>query len=114
MDDYQETFDELFGPERQQDERNRRRQARDMARLREAYAAVLNSPDGREVLFDLLNQCGLFRDSFTGNSQTFYNEGRRAAGLYVFKNLCQVNPLAMQILVNHQAEKTRQQETQNA
>ncbi len=41
----------------------------------------LGSAIGKRVLSVLLNESGVFEDSFTGNSRTFYNEGRRVIGL---------------------------------
>nr|NIS53488.1 hypothetical protein [Phycisphaerae bacterium] len=46
--------------------------------LRKDYRDLfLGSAAGKRVLSDLLNACGVFETSFTGNSRTFYNEGRR-------------------------------------
>jgi len=42
---------------------------------------VLVSAEGRRFIWRILSVCGLYRNSFTGNSNTFYNEGQRSIGL---------------------------------
>ena len=37
--------------------------------------------DGLLVFHDLLQKAGVYRISFTGNSSTFFNEGKRSLGL---------------------------------
>jgi len=41
----------------------------------------LSTKEGRRFVWRLLCDCGVFRSSFTGNSETFFNEGRRSVGL---------------------------------
>ena len=57
-----------------------------------AYQRVLATPEGRRVLWELMEFCGVYTESFTGNSQTFYNEGRRAVGLKVINDILDVDP----------------------
>jgi hypothetical protein len=40
---------------------------------------------GRRVLYEVLSLCGIYSDSFTGNSTTFYKEGKRAVGLQILE-----------------------------
>lgn len=55
--------------------------------LRKDYRDLfLGSAAGKRVLSDLLNACGVFETSFTGNSRTFYNEGRREIGIILLHN----------------------------
>lgn len=49
---------------------------------------VLSSAQGRRVIWRYLEFCGVFKTSFTGNSETFYREGQRNVGL---KLLAEVN-----------------------
>lgn len=51
------------------------------SRRNDFKAVFLGSPAGRRVLSYLLNESGVFETSFTGNSRTFYNEGKRDIGL---------------------------------
>lgn len=46
--------------------------------------AILKTPEGRRYLRKLLGKCGIFRSSFTPNSNlTAFNEGKRDIGLEV-------------------------------
>jgi hypothetical protein len=42
---------------------------------------VMSDPRGRRFMWKLLNNTGINRLSFTGNSHTFFNEGARNIGL---------------------------------
>lgn len=48
--------------------------------------AVMRTPEGRRVFARVLERTGVESISFTGNSQTFFNEGRRSVGVEL-KNL---------------------------
>lgn len=53
----------------------------------EQMKAVLATKEGRDVIWRILEQTGLYKDAFTGNSSTFYNEGKRAIGLYLIEEM---------------------------
>lgn len=42
---------------------------------------LLSSPRGRRIAWRLLDGAGLYRSSFTGNSETFFREGERSVAL---------------------------------
>ena len=46
---------------------------------------TFGSATGRRVLYEILSLCEIYSDSFTGNSQTFYREGKRAIGLQIIE-----------------------------
>tara|TARA_R110000868_G_scaffold317394_1_gene578215 strand:+ start:1371 stop:1670 length:300 start_codon:yes stop_codon:yes gene_type:complete len=50
--------------------------------------AIMESQLGRRFMWRLLEQTGLYKTSFTGNSTTFFNEGQRNIGLWL---IAQVN-----------------------
>ena len=52
-----------------------------------AYRSMMRNPDGRRVLWDILEKCRVFHTSMTGNSFTYYNEGARSIGLYLMSIL---------------------------
>jgi hypothetical protein len=54
--------------------------------------ALLDNPAGRRVLMRLIDGTGVFLRSFTGNSETFYREGRRAVGLDLVEHIERVRP----------------------
>ncbi|CAB5083034.1 hypothetical protein IST4116A_01210 [Burkholderia cenocepacia] len=53
---------------------------------------IMASPDGRAWLWALLGSCEIFSPCFTGNSTTFFNEGKRAVGLPVFHQVTEEFP----------------------
>lgn len=63
---------------------------RDFRQLTIDFKDTFSSAHGRRVYRWLLGQCMVFETTFTGNSKTFYNEGRRSVGL----NLLEMNDLS--------------------
>lgn len=68
------------------------RQKREADLLEEAYRFVLGDEKGRRVLWHVLSECGVFRLSMTGNSQTFFNEGMRNIGLRLLDRVMTIEP----------------------
>lgn len=46
-------------------------------------AAVIRTPAGKRLIWHLLEQCHVFTSTFTGNSRTYFLEGKRSIGLYL-------------------------------
>lgn len=59
-------------------------------RDQQALTALLNSPDGRWFLMRLLDATKVNAVCFTGNSKTFYNEGRRDVGLSILADVAKL------------------------
>lgn len=53
---------------------------------------VLSTPQGRRFLWRLLGVCHVFKTSFTGNSTTFFNEGKRDIGLRLLADINESSP----------------------
>lgn len=53
---------------------------------------AMASRQGRAFLRWLLGECGVYRTSFTGNSTTFFNEGKRDVGLQVLARVTTGHP----------------------
>lgn len=66
-----------------------RSDARKLARQVEAndWKWQMSSKQGRRVVWRLLGEAGVFRSSFTGNSETFFREGKRAMGLHMLEEI---------------------------
>ena len=47
----------------------------------DALMSVMDTKEGRWSMMRLFDKCNLFQSTFTGNSQTFFNEGVRWVGL---------------------------------
>jgi hypothetical protein len=43
----------------------------------------MSTKQGRRVMWRLLEKAGVYRTSFTGNSETFFKEGMRNLGLFI-------------------------------
>ena len=48
-----------------------------------AWAEVLSSHKGRLVIWDILEQCGVYRSTYTGNAMGTFLEGQRQIGLWM-------------------------------
>lgn len=53
----------------------------------EALRDLLDSPSGRWFLMRMFDKTKLISNSFTGNSSTFFNEGRRAVGVELMNEI---------------------------
>lgn len=42
---------------------------------------IMRDKAGRRFMWRLLSSCGVYQTSFTGNSETFFREGKRSIGL---------------------------------
>ncbi len=60
---------------------------------------LMSDERGRRYVWRLLEQCGVYRSSFTGNSETFYREGMRNIGLILVKDCHQHCPDQYQKMV---------------
>ena len=58
----------------------------------ENIRAICRLKHGREFVNTILALTQVYSDSFTGNSQTYYNEGKRAIGLQVIDLLNEADP----------------------
>lgn len=58
----------------------------------EDLKTILNLREGRRYLWGILEEAGVFTSSFTGNSHTFFNEGKRDMGLRVLSHITESNP----------------------
>ena len=67
--------------------RKRRKADRSESTRIAAFRAVMATREGRQYLWWLLEQCGVFRTSFTGDSTTFFNEGGRNVGLILIADI---------------------------
>lgn len=65
---------------------------------------VLSTVEGRRFYWNLLCDCGIFKESFTGNSHTFYNEGKRSVGLLHLANVNDICPEAYTLMLKESKE----------
>ena len=55
---------------------------------------ILQTPQGRRFVWRYLGVCGVFEISFTGNSETFFKEGKRNVGLMLLSDVNEAHPEA--------------------
>lgn len=53
---------------------------------------IMTIPEGRRFLWYALGLGGVYTSSFTGNSETFYLEGRRSVSLNLIADLNEADP----------------------
>ncbi|QND54280.1 hypothetical protein HB779_17410 [Phyllobacterium sp. 628] len=61
--------------------------------LARAYREVFAMPSGKRVLFDILTDCAIYQDAFTGDDNaTNYTLGLQAGGRRLIGKLDQIDP----------------------
>lgn len=67
------------------DDSTKRKEAAELARQRvsEDWKWLMGAKQGRRIAHRLLSMSGVNRTTFTGNSETFHREGKRALGLEI-------------------------------
>ncbi len=93
-------LDDLFHAEAAKQRALTAKEKRDRDVLLLAAQDVLGTEAGKRLLCWLIDQTGVFAPCFTGNSTTFFLEGKRAIGLDLYRLLMAANPNALQDIVN--------------
>jgi hypothetical protein len=75
-------------------ERDAKREQERLASRQEAedFKWLMSDKRGRRVVWGLLDRAGVFRTSFTGNSETFFREGQRNMGLMIITTILEQCP----------------------
>lgn len=58
----------------------------------EDFKWLMSDKRGRRFMWSQLAKAGVFRTSFTGNSETFFNEGKRVMGLDLLTRIHELCP----------------------
>jgi len=53
---------------------------------------ILNTDQGKRFIWRYLGICGVYTSSFTGNSETFFKEGKRVIGTTLLKEVIEADP----------------------
>ncbi len=92
---------DLRGLEQDQEELDRREAA--ARRLEEDdFRWLMSQKQGRRLVHQLLAETGVYRSSFTGNSETFFREGARSVGLRYLGLINAVCPEQYTIMLQEQ------------
>lgn len=78
---------------------------RDYIYLLDDIRKVASLPQGRKLIWAVLELCDIYSDVFTGNSHTFYREGKRSVGLEFLAMLEEADPTIYPSLIMEQAKK---------
>lgn len=70
------------------------------------FRAVMELSAGRRFIARLLDTCGFQKLSFTGNAETYFNEGRRAIALEVWADINAAAPDLYFTMINEAKENT--------
>lgn len=68
-------------------------------------AKVLGTKEGRRMIWKQLESAKIFHSCYTGNSATFYNEGRRDLGLELFNKVMHFEALYLKMRKENANEK---------
>lgn len=66
---------------------------------RQAIQFVLSDPRGRRFYRQMIEWCGVFRQVFTGNSETFFKDGKRVVGLHMLQRMDEAAPEAFALMM---------------
>jgi hypothetical protein len=50
-------------------------------------AAIIGSEEGKRFINRFFNECNLYHEVFTGNSETFFNDGKRSMALWMIRDI---------------------------
>jgi hypothetical protein len=92
---------DLRGQERykeQSEERNKQANEQE----KEDFKWLMGSKRGRRIVWRLLERTGVYRSSFTGNSETFFREGQRNVGLMLMAQINESSPDQYALMLKEQ------------
>jgi len=67
--------------------------------------SLLELPHGRRFIWWMLESAGVYKSSFTGNSTTFFNEGRRDLGLQLLAKITEASPEALVLMMQESKKR---------
>ena len=60
---------------------------------------VLDTASGRNIIWDILEKGMIFRTTYTGNSKSFFNEGKRSLALQIMNDVLEVMPTFFAMMI---------------
>ncbi|CAB4124532.1 hypothetical protein UFOVP65_11 [uncultured Caudovirales phage] len=73
----------------------------------EDFKWLMGSKRGRRIVWRLLERTGVYRSSFTGNSETFFREGQRNVGLMLMAQINEHAPDQYALMLKEQTDVKR-------
>lgn len=72
---------------------------------------MLNTYEGRHLLWRIMEQCGIYRTSFTGDAgETAFREGQRSVGLWILTEIVFTNGPDTFSIMSREAEDRREKQ----
>lgn len=65
---------------------------------------LMKDQRGRRFMQRLMDKAGIYRTSFTGNSETFFREGERNVGLFLLTDLTEHCPEEFLLMLKEQRQ----------
>jgi hypothetical protein len=95
---------DLRGQDRLREDRD---QAQKVERDQEKadFAWLMSDKRGRRFMWRMLEVTGVYRSSFTGNSETFFREGARNVGLKLIADIHEFSPDSYTTMLDEQRTK---------
>lgn len=93
--------EELFGQAHHEAQKQKRLSDEERKAVLLACREILKTGPGKSFVYYLINQTGVFACTFTGNSGTFYLEGRRSVGLDLYRLFMEADPYFLQNIVDY-------------
>lgn len=97
---------DLRGQERAKEESDERNRLT-VEQERDDMKWLMGSKRGRRIVWRLLERTGVYRSSFTGNSETFFREGQRNVGLMLMAQIHEVCPDQYALMLKEQRDVGR-------
>jgi hypothetical protein len=70
----------------------------------EDFKWLMGNKRGRRIMWRLLERTGMYRSSFTGNSETFFREGMRNVGLSLLAQVHEITPDQYAVMLKEQKD----------
>jgi hypothetical protein len=95
---------DLAGQERSRaDQEQAMKVARDQEKA--DFAWLMSDKRGRRFMWRMLEVTGVYRSSFTGNSETFFREGARNVGLKLMADIHDYAPESYLLMLDEQRKR---------
>lgn len=94
---------DLRGQERKKQRDQSRAQFRTQREI-DDFKWLMDDKRGRRVVWGLLERTGVFRSSFTGNSETFFLEGQRNVGLMLMAQIHEASAEKYTLMLKEQKD----------
>lgn len=76
----------------------------DLLTEQEDFKWLMGNKRGRRIVWRLLERTGVYRSSFTGNSETFFREGMRNVGLALLAQVHEITPDQFAVMLKEQQD----------